>query len=470
MSNHTPNHVGPPEIEQEPVPPLENSSPLANLYRNDLIGPGLLLLGAISAIVLANSGASQWYHELWEMHLGISVEKTELVKSLHLWVNDGLMCIYFFVVGLEIKRELLAGELVTPKKALLPVAAAVGGMVFPALIYTAVNFGGNGAHGWGVPMATDIAFASGCMMLLKSRVPSGLVVFLVALAIVDDLGAVAVIALFYTEQIELAPLIIGASLIILAFCMGLLGVRRTWPYALIGAVIWFTFLRSGVHATVAGVLLAFAIPPDARYKTHHFDTRIRELMRRFVTAEEEWMDYGKHGERLSKDVHVNSRQQHIIRAINDECHHVEAPLQRIEHLLGPFCVLLILPLFAFSNAGIALDPSEISTALSSRITWGVILGLCIGKPLGITLLSWLVVRLGIAELPAGVRLSQVAAVGMLAGIGFTMSLFINGLAFADAAEGKMGIMAASTISAVVGLAALWMASIRNSAPRAPADS
>ena len=455
----------PAETGEVDVPPLEEVSPLDNLFRRANIGPLLLLVGAVTAIVLANSGAHDWYHRLWETTIGFAFGNARLDKPLHLWINDGLMCIYFFVVGLEIKRELLAGELVTRKKALLPAVAALGGMIAPALIYTAVNWGGEGAHGWGVPMATDIAFAAGCLALLKGRVPAGLVVFLVALAIVDDLGAVAVIAIFYTEQIEVAPLIIGASLIILAFCMGQLGIRRTLPYALIGGVIWFAFLRSGVHATVAGVLLAFAIPPDARYRTHHFDGRMRELLRRFVKAEEEWKDYGAHGEHISKDVQVNARQQRIIRAMNDECHHVEAPLQRIEHTLGPVCVLLILPLFAFSNAGLSVDPSIMGEAFSSRITWGVFLGLCIGKPLGIALFSWIVVRLGIAELPSGVTWTQMIAVGMIAGIGFTMSLFINGLAFTGtetsaqfAAEGKMGIMAASIVSAILGLAAVWLVS------------
>ncbi len=451
------------EIGEAEVPPLEQVSPLDNLFRRANVGPLLLLAGAVSAIVLANSAAHDWYHHLWETSIGFAVGDAGLDKPLHLWINDGLMCVYFFVVGLEIKRELLAGELVTRKKALLPAVAALGGMIAPALIYTAVNWGGEGAHGWGVPMATDIAFAAGCLALLKGRVPAGLVVFLVALAIVDDLGAVAVIAIFYTDQIDVAPLMIGASLIILAFCMGQLGVRRTLPYALIGTVIWFAFLRSGVHATVAGVLLAFAIPPDARYKTHHFEVRMRELLRRFVKAEEEWRDYGAHGEHIGKDVQVNARQQRIIRAINDECHHVEAPLQRIEHTLGPVCVLLILPLFAFSNAGLQIDSAGIADALSSRVTWGVMLGLCVGKPLGITLASWIVVRLGVAELPSGVTWTQMIAVGMIAGIGFTMSLFISGLAFTgtDAAqhatEGKLGIMAASVLSAILGLTTVWAA-------------
>jgi NhaA family Na+:H+ antiporter len=454
------------------APALEYVSPLKRFLHHDMVGSGALLVAALGAIVLANIGYYEPYHDFWESHFGFTIGDREIAKSLHHWVNDGLMAIFFFLVGLEIKRELLAGELAGIRKALLPVAAALGGMVFPAAIYAAINIGGDGAHGWGIPMATDIAFAAGCIALLKKWVPASLMVFLVALAIVDDLGAVTVIAIFYTDQIEVQPLFIGSMMIVVSFCCGKLGVRNVFPYAVFGIIVWVAFLESGVHATIAGVLLAFSIPADARYKTHLFEGRMKELLQRFTEAEREW-ETGEHGDgQKMKDVIVNQRQQGIIRAMNTECLHVEAPLQRLEYNIEPFAAFLIMPIFAFANAGVHLPLNEIGSMLMEPVTLGVFFGLVVGKPLGVFVFSYVTVKLGLASLPRGVTWPQLAGVGLLAGIGFTMSLFINGLAFAGAdpehvarltSEGKLGIFAASLVAAVAGLLILKM-TCRNAQP------
>ena len=443
-----------------PVPPLEYASPLKRFLHHDIVGSALLLIAAVAALILANSPWRDQYHHIWEIEFGFSIGETGLVKPLHLWVNDGLMAIFFFLVGLEIKRELLAGELASFRNAVLPVAAAIGGMVVPAVIYTLINGGGEAAAGWGIPMATDIAFAAGCIALLKRRVPPALMVFLVALAIVDDLGAVAVIAIFYTDQIEMYPLIIGGALIVVSFCLGKLGVRKTLPFAVIGMIIWVAFLSSGVHATIAGVLLAFSIPSDARYKARHFEGRVMELVNRFHRANEERIRNLKRPQKGSRLL-VNPRQQDLIRAMSTECHHVEAPLQRIEYNIEPICVFIIMPVFAFANSGLTIDFSTMGHVLMQPVTLGIILGLVVGKQLGIVAFTWMAVKSGLGSLPAGVSWRQIYGVSCLAGIGFTMSLFIDELAFPNSeeflAQGKVGVFVASILAGVIGLVVLRLA-------------
>ncbi|HIA47909.1 MAG TPA: Na+/H+ antiporter NhaA [Candidatus Hydrogenedentes bacterium] len=446
------------------APPLEHESYFKRFLHHDMVGSGFLLFAGVAAVIIANGPFVEQYHHFWETPLGISFgDGGGFQKSLHHWVNDGLMSIFFFLVGLEIKRELLAGELNDVRKAMLPAAAAVGGMIVPALIFAAFNAGKPSAAGWGIPMATDIAFAAGCIALLRKWVPLSLMVFLVALAIVDDLGAVTVIALFYTEKIAVGPLVVGGSLIVLSFCMGQLGIRRTWPYVVIGIIIWFAFLESGIHATIAGVLLAFTIPEKARYHTHNFRGRMETLIGKFDDAEKLWDDDLSVVETDLKDLMVNHAQQGLIRRMNDECHFVEAPLQRIEHNIEPFSVFVIMPIFAFANAGVHLELSHLGEMIKQPITLGIIFGLFIGKPLGIVLASFVMVKLGFASLPRGVTWAQLTGVGFLAGIGFTMSLFVNELAFLgiepEQAEelissGKIGIFIASILSAVVGL--VWL--------------
>ena len=435
------------------VPPLEHVSTFVRFVHHDMVGTGLLLVSSLIALLVVNLGGAEWYHHFWETHFGFTLGDFAFDQTLHHWVNDGLMAMFFFVVGLEIKRELLAGELASWRKAVLPAAAAVGGMIVPAAIYAGINYGAGGSAGWGIPMATDIAFAAGCIAMLRKWVPSALIVFLVALAIVDDLGAVTVIAVFYTGGIEFEPLVIGGMLIGLSAFLGRVGVRMMLPYALIGIVLWLAFLQSGVHATIAGVLLAFTIPATARYQTHNFAGRVRQLVQNFTHAEELWPQETKD----IKEVMVNSRQQSLLRHMESEIQHVEAPLQRIEHNLEPFAVFVIMPIFAFANAGVELELEHLGALIREPVTVGIIAGLAIGKPLGVLLAAWLAVKVGLATLPAGVRWSQLLGVGMLAGIGFTMSLFINELAFVGEgaeefiAQGKIGIFLASFVSAIAGL-------------------
>jgi len=443
-------------------PPIDETSPLIDFFKQDSIAALFLVVAAVAALAISNSEFGYAYHVILESQFGVMLGEWDLSQTIHHWINDGLMAVFFFMVGLEIKREVLTGELATLRKAILPAAGAVGGMILPALIYLAFNFGTPAQSGWGIPMATDIAFAMGCIALLGTRVPPALAVFLVALAIVDDLGAVAVIALFYSESIDLFPLFVGGGLISFSFLMGILGVRATLPYALIFVLVWFAFLQSGVHATVAGVLLAFTIPADARYSSKFFSGRMRELVDRF-----------DRDEMYEDKLYVNASQQHLIRKMTAECHHVEAPLQRIEHNLHPISVFIIMPLFAFANAGVELPMGTIGDLVLEPVTLGVALGLLVGKPLGITLAAYIACKVGLAQLPSGTNWRMLAGVSFLAAIGFTMSLFINELAFynvgqgtvqaASAAgpvseqaqlfitEGKLGIMMASFLAGVIGL-------------------
>lgn len=435
----------------EEPPPLEAVSPLVVFFKQDIVAACLLLVSALAALIIANSPAAEWYHGLWHTHFGFSFGDFTLDLTLHHWINDGLMAVFFFVVGLEIKRELLVGELASFRKAMLPAVAAVGGMVFPALIYTALNFGTHTSRGWGIPMATDIAFAMGCLAMLGGRVPQAIGVFLVALAIVDDLGSVVVIAVFYTEKLATRPLLVGTSLIMLSYGLNRIGVRQIFPYVVIGAIVWFEFLESGVHATIAGVLGAFTIPATARYETPHFFGRMSTLLQRFTDAE----DY-------VNPLLVNARQQQLVRSILRECHHVEAPLQRLEHALHPVCVTIILPLFAFASSGVTLDVSELSVILTQSVTLGVFFGLVVGKQTGIMVMSWIAVKSGLAELPKGIGWKHIYGLSWLAGIGFTMALFINELAFkagpgidpelmaAHVDETKIGVILASTLCGLVG--------------------
>ena len=355
---------------------------------------GLVLLACtVVALAWANSPWSDSYHRFWEARVTLGAASRGLTLPIHAWVNDGLMTVFFFLVGLEIKREILVGELSSRRSATLPVAAAFGGMIVPAAIYAAINAGGAGASGWGMPMATDIAFALGVLALLGKRIPSGLRVFLAALAIADDLGAVLVIALFYTNTLEWGAL--GGATIVLAALAVLnrSGARRPLTYALLGVVLWLFVLASGIHATIAGVLLALAIPADGE----------------------------------------------------------NSPLQRMEHSLQAIVSFVIMPLFALANAGVPLG--DFGRVLQSPVALGVILGLFLGKPIGITLASHLAVRSGAGELPEGVAWRHIHGAAWLGGIGFTMSLFIGGLAFTNVAmldTAKLAVLCASTLAGVVG--------------------
>ncbi len=376
---------------------------------------------------------------------GFSIE-----KDLTHWINDGLMAIFFLVVGLEIKREFLVGELSSPRRAALPIAAAIGGAVLPAVIYLVINFGTEGVSGWGIPMATDIAFALGVLALLGERAPLGLKVFLTALAIVDDILAVVVIALFYTSDVSWGALGFGAAFLGALVAANWAGVGKPLPYALLGIGLWFCFLQSGVHATIAGVLLAMTVPASSYIDTGEFIKRSRELLNRFERA-------GERGD----EVLINDERQGALHALNRANEDVEPPLQELEHTLHPWVVFLIVPLFALANAGVALG-DDLAATLLDPVSLGIVAGLLLGKQLGITTFAWLTVKSGVSEMPQGVTWLHIYGAGWLAGIGFTMSLFISDLAFTEGPlldVAKVGILTASLIAGIVG----WLIIRRTSA-------
>jgi len=445
-------------------PPVDDQTPIERLVRplkgfatHDLAGAGFLLGATVLALLWANSPWAAHYHDWLHLRVSLGVGDWALSKTLHHWINDGLMGVFFFVVGLEIKREVLVGELASVRRATLPIAAAIGGMLVPALFYAAVNRGGAGGAGWGIPMATDIAFALGVLSVLGDRVPTGLKVFLTALAIVDDIGAIVVIAVFYTDDLSLASLALAGVGLLAAIAMNRLGVRAPTAYFLIGLVVWLGFLKSGLHATLAAVLMAFTIPAQTRVDGPPFLARMRELLGRLESA----------GVPTSRTLLAHD-QQGLLEEMDDTVSHLTAPLQRLEHALLPLVTFLVMPLFALANAGVSVG-SGIGDALGDRIALGVVLGLFVGKPVGIVAFSWLAVKLGLADLPSGTSWRLVHAAGTLAGIGFTMSLFIGGLAFADERledVAKVGILVASLLSAVVGLLLLRSAARARAAARA----
>ena len=401
----------------------------------------LLLICGVLALAIAHSPLFDAYHHFWETPFRIGLGNSMMVKSLHHWINDGLMVIFFFVVGLEIKRELLVGELSTAKKAALPVIAALGGMVAPALLYTVFNAGTPAERGWGVPMATDIAFALGVVALMGNRVPFVLKVFLAALAIADDLGAVLVIALFYTAEIQGMMLFWAAIAFAVALIGNVLGIRSVLFYLVIGIVLWFCVLESGIHATIAGVLLAIAIPAKQRINADDFADKARGYIAEFARQTHE-----------SKSTLANEPAQSAVRDLERSCELVQTPLSRFENNLHLWVAFLIMPIFAIANAGVRLE-GNLGEILLHPTTLGIFVGLVVGKPLGITLFCWLACRLKLANLPEGVTWFDIAAIGALAGIGFTMALFVQGLAFTDAQlamEAKVGIFAASLVAGALG--------------------
>jgi NhaA family Na+:H+ antiporter len=429
-------------VEPPQQPPIATViRPFQNFLEAEQAGGVLLIVCTVIALVWANSPWSEDYVALWETHLRIGFPGFELDKSLHHWINDGLMAIFFFFVGLEIKREILVGELASVRKAALPIAAAIGGMLVPAAIYAALNAGGSGASGWGIPMATDIAFALGILGLLGNRIPLGLTVFLAALAIVDDLGAVIVIAIFYSTQLSWASLAIAGVFLVLLVIANRLGIRSPVVYSILGFVVWFAILKSGVHATVAGVLCAMTIPTRTSIDQVGFLRRARLLLDEAQkTCECE--DESKQSDDF--DAAVN--------ALEVSCEQVQTPLGRLEHGLYPWVSFLIMPIFALANAGVILS-GDLGAAFGDSITLGIVLGLVIGKQAGITLFSWLAVKLGWAQLPNGAGWRHIYGAAWLGGIGFTMSLFIAGLAFPTndlLSLSKIGILAASLVAGVIG--------------------
>ncbi|HYO80090.1 MAG TPA: Na+/H+ antiporter NhaA [Bryobacteraceae bacterium] len=431
--------VGLDQLPRSPV--IRIIRPFQAFAENKASGGVLLLVCTVVALVLANSPWADSYNTFWHTDLTISVGGRALSHDLHFWVNDLLMAIFFFVVGLEIKREVLVGELASVRNAAFPVAAAAGGAVVPAAIYHLMNRGGPGATGWGVPMATDIAFVLGVMALLGDRVPLGLKVFLTALAIVDDIAAVLVIAVFYTAQIYWSALLAAGICLLVLFGLNRLGARHPLTYAGLGALLWLAVLASGVHATIAGVALAFTVPARTPLNSRDFLVRSRRVLDHFERATE------------SERTIINDEdQQAALHALEEACEKVQPPLQRLEHDLHPWVTFLIMPLFALANAGVVLR-GDMAATFTQPVTLGVILGLLVGKPIGILAGSWLLVRTGFTSLPNGITWAHVHAAGWLGGIGFTMSLFIAALAFTDDAlltMSKLGILVASLLAGIVG--------------------
>ena len=418
-------------------------------FIHDESAGGLLLMGcAIIALIIANSPLLHAYEHLLNTAIGIDIGGIRIEHSLHHWINDGLMALFFFVVGLEIKREILVGELSKLRRAALPILGAIGGMVAPALLYMHFNPEGPARAGWGIPMATDIAFAVGVMVLLGKRVPPALFTFLVALAIVDDLGAVAVIALFYTANLDLTALAAACGLVGLLVLLNAAGVRGAFAYYIIGILTWLAMSKSGVHATIAGVLVAWTIPAKSKFSPAKFADLVQNLMRRYQTH-----CVGVGGK--PSDIVTDLQQRRaIVSTLRRGLYLMETPLQRLEQNWHIPVAFLVLPLFALANAGVPIDTGKLGDTLSGGVGLGIVTGLVVGKIAGIAGIAFLAIKLKIAELPTGATMQHVIGVSMLGGIGFTMSIFIAELGFRShpdlLLEAKIGILAASLIAGTLG--------------------
>ncbi len=421
-------------------------NPFLAFIDKEKVGSILLGISVILALIIANSPLAPYYYEILDKKLGLSIDGRMFQEHdiLH-WINDGLMAVFFFVVGLELKREFVGGELASPRQALLPIGAAIGGMVVPALIYIIFNYGTETAHGWGIPMATDIAFALGVLHLVGNRVPIGAKVFLAALAIVDDLGAVLVIALFYSSDITMQSLLAGLGFAVAMFVGNKMGVRNIFFYAILGICgVWLSFMNSGVHPTIAAVIAAFTIPADVILPEKEYSGKIEKLLKQFNSQ-----DLGDKTKALSQS------QLHILDNVKDQTNAAIAPLQRLEHALHPFVNLFVLPIFAFANAGVSLNV-EMSGLFSGGVIPGVFLGLLVGKVVGVVGTSYLMKAVDLAVIPRGVNFRGMIGLGLLAGIGFTMSLFVTTLAFTNPEhtdQAKIGIF---TASITAGIAGYWL--------------
>ena len=418
--------------------------PAESFFKKEASSSILLLLATVMAIAWANSAVAPLYHKLLHTHFTLELGQYHLSKSLVHWINDGLMTFFIFVVGLEIKREILVGELSSRKSALLPVVAALGGMLVPGAIFLALNYGTPTARGWGIPMATDIAFALGAIAVFGRKLPVGLRVFLSAFAIADDLGAVIIIAVFYTKEIVWSYLIICIFFVVGLAIANLLWIRWTLLYALLGLGIWVAVLGSGVHPTVAGFAVAMFIPARGKYDTDKFVKKVKEIMDDFH-CEEQSCGYS---------ILLNRGHLDAVHSLELACHDVQTPLQRLEHSLHTWIAFGLLPVFAFANGGLSFKGVSLVSIVNQPLTLGIALGLFLGKPLGITLFALLAVKTNIAVLPAGVRWSHIFGAGMLGGIGFTMSLFVSGLSFTSPEllnYSKLGILLGSILAAVAGL-------------------
>lgn len=442
-------------------------SPIEKFLQLETSSGITLILVTILTMIWANSPWGHIYDHIIELPFELRLGNWSLELTLHEWINDALMVIFFFVVGLEIKREMVVGELASPRKAALPMFAALGGMLIPALIYAGFNIKGPGHPGWGIPMATDIAFAVGIMSLMGKKVPFSLKVLLLALAIVDDLGAVLVIALFYTHDISTDAMVWAALGLIAVAFLRYSGIRKIPIYTALGVLIWFAVLKSGVHATVAGVMLGLMTPIEPFIRKKEAPQKIKKLL-------DDLDDHLKElsGKNTPTDDDHNEHLDERTKALLEDLHVVSidarAPLDRLVHLLHPIVSFFVMPVFAFANAGVHLSGLDFSGFIHNPISQGVILGLLLGKPLGIVLFSWLSTKLKLAQLPSGVSWYHIICMGCLGGIGFTMALFVSHLALKTPdleVYSKLGILIASLISAILGLILLSFA--KDSATHVP---
>ncbi|MFA5620568.1 MAG: Na+/H+ antiporter NhaA [Weeksellaceae bacterium] len=429
--------------EQKNYPIDKLNKPLQIFIQNEKAGGIVLGISVIIALIFANSPLSHVYHHFFEHKIGFQFDgKSYLEYSIHHWINDGLMAVFFFVVGLELKREIVGGELSNPRKALLPIGAAIGGMLVPAIIYFVLNPTGEAQNGWGIPMATDIAFALGVLYLLGNKIPLSLKVFLTALAIVDDLGAVLVIAFFYTSDISTLSLLIGLGFVLIMYIGNKIGVRNVLFYAIIGILgVWTAFLLSGVHATIASVLAAFTIPADMKIKESLYITKIQKYLTKFKSIDPN-----------DKMPTLTNEQLHILDEVKKDTNDIIPPLQRLEHVMHPFVTFIIIPIFALANAGVSVA-IDFEQLFSTNVALGVSLGLLVGKVVGVVGFTLLFVKLKIAPFPNGMNIRNLFGLGLLASIGFTMSLFITSLAFTNEehiTQAKIGIFVASIIGGILG--------------------
>ncbi len=412
--------------------------PVQQYIHTESVGGLVLLAATIAALVWANSPWYDQYHHILETHLALDFGLFDVDLSVEEWINDGLMAIFFFVVGLEIKREALFGHFSSPRRAALPAIAALGGMAVPAAVYLAFNVGDEGARGWGIPMATDIAFALGILALLGRRIPMELRVFLLGLAVVDDLGAIIVIAVAYTESISFAHLAMVGGLAIVMMVANRIGFSHAAVTAALGFLIWVAMLKSGVHATIAGVIFGLLTPAHPHYGRERFAEESEALIVEYRRA----LDDGD-----------TERSDTILGELEELAQGTESPMERLERLAHPWASYVILPVFALANAGLHLSGLEFGKVITEGVTLGVIGGLLLGKVVGITLFPWVASRFGIVELPRYVSWTQVIGVGLLGGIGFTVAIFISGLAFTDpelALNAQFGIMCASALAGLLG--------------------
>lgn len=423
--------------------------PFQRFFRKIVQGSYPLFMATVIALIWANVSPHS-YHDVWHKEFSMALGHFQISKSLVHWIDEALMSLFFFTVGLEIKREILVGGLSSPKQALLPIAAAAGGMIVPAVIYGIFNYGGDTINGWAVPMATDIAFSLAILSALGTRIPIGLKLFLTAFAIADDLGAVVVIALFYTKSIVWSSLGVSALFLSGLAIANRFWIRSTLVYVILGLGLWSAVLGSGIHATVAGVIVAMFIPARGKYDTNTFLKNVGKYLHAF-DCESESCGYS---------ILLNRRHLNAVQAIDLACRNVETPLQRLEHGLQSWIAYVVLPLFALANAGLTVKGIDISSALLHPVTLGIMLGLVLGKPVGISLFTFLSVKILGTFLPSGVNWRQIMGAGLLGGIGFTMSLFISGLSFANPElldVSKLGILAGSVVSALAGYILLMLA-------------